>query len=157
VINVSSNTVTIGNKTVGAGNIRTFTQFDALNPPLATEYISGFAVHPTTGDLYFTDSGPTVNKVFKVSADGAAVTPVAGNGAATMPKDTLPPPPVNATNVPLLLPRDIVFDAAGTLYIADAGHARVVKVDASGKLTLAIQFENSQASPNPYPAGLAAI
>lgn len=156
VINVSPNAVTIGGKTIGAGNIRTFTQFDASDP-LATGYITGFAVHPATGDLYFTDSGASVNKVFKVSADGATLTAIAGNGASTKATDALPPPPLDATAAPLLLPRDIAFDSAGNLYIADTGHARVVKVDAMGKITLALQFPISQSSPNPYPAGLAAI
>ncbi len=155
VINVSSNVVAVGGETLGVGNIRSFAEFFSPDP-LATGYISGFAVHPTTGELYFTDSGPNVNKVFKISADGQTVTSVAGNGAATMSKDLLPAPPVNATNVPLLLPRDIVFDNVGNLYIADTGHGRVVKVDSSGRMTLARQFD-IQTNPNPYPAGLAAI
>jgi len=156
VVNVSSNLVMIGTNMIGAGNIRTFTSFGPSDP-LAAGYISGFAVHPMTGELYFTDSGPGVNKVFKVSANGVSVTAVAGNGAATTPQDALPPPPVNATNVPLLLPRDIVFNGAGDLYIADTGHARVVKVDAAGKITLALQYDLSQPDVDPYPAGLAVI
>src|SRR5262249_35047947 len=66
------------------------------------------------------------------------------------------PPPLNAVNVPLLLPRDIAFDGAGNLYIADTGHGRVVKVDSSGKLTSALQYD-IQSGPNPYPAALATI
>jgi uncharacterized protein (TIGR03437 family) len=157
VINVSSNTVTIPNtnKSIGVGNTRAFTQFGDSDP-LFSGSITGFAIHPTTGDLYFTDSSASVNKVFKVSADGATVTPVAGNGASTMAKDPLPSPPVNATSVPLLLPLDIAFDNAGNLYIADTGHARVVKVDSAGKITLALQY-NIQSGPSPYPAALTAI
>ncbi|MGH9766783.1 MAG: PKD domain-containing protein [Blastocatellia bacterium] len=157
VINVSSSNVTIAmGKTIGPGNIRTFTQFD-FSDPIATGTITGFAVHPTSGEVFFTDSGVT-NKVFKVLADGSNLTTVAGNGATTSANDPLPQPtpPANATAVPLLVPRDIVFDSAGFLYIADTGHARVVRVDAMGKITLALQYD-LMTTADPYAAGLAAI
>ncbi len=164
-VNVSSNPVAIGDKTIGPGNIRTFVQFtntaNAANAANAggqvAGYITGFAIHPTTGELYLADSAPGVYKIYKVSADGSNLITVAGNGAATMPRDALPPPPVDATSVPLLLPRDLVFDNAGNLYVADSGHARIVKVDALGKITLALQYPTGGTSLNPYPAGLAAI
>ncbi len=156
VVNVSSNTVTIGDKTVGPGNVRTFLQFTNTETPIPG-YITGFATHPQTGDLYLADSAPGVNKVYKVSADGNDLTTVAGNGAATLPRDALPPPPLDARSAPLLQPRDIVFDIAGNLYVADTGHGRVVKVDQAGAITLALQYPIIQASSNPYPAGLAAI
>ena len=44
---------------------------------------------------------------------------------------------VLATSVPLLLPTGLAYDAAGDLYIAEAGMHRVRKVDAQGFITTA--------------------
>ncbi|MGH7185851.1 MAG: hypothetical protein ACREIB_06200, partial [Pseudomonadota bacterium] len=59
-----------------------------------------------------------------------------------------------------LQPRAVVVDAAGAVYIADTGHARVIKVE-GGSASLLRQFppkSDSNAKPylnNPFPSGLA--
>ncbi len=114
------------------------------------------AVHPTTGEVYVASSLSGLNRVYKITAV-RQTQPVAGNGAATQPNQPFPEPPagqqLDATMVPLLNPRDIAFDSTGNLYIADSGHARVVKVDAAGKITLVTQLPIEPI--NPFPSALA--
>ncbi len=136
-----------GNRTLKPGNVGTI----AL---LTTTEFAGIAAHPTTGEVYFAQGFGGGNRVYKVNSNGTT-TAVAGSGATTRPTDAFPQTPVTALNVPLLQPRDIAFDGAGNLYIADSGHGRVVRVDASGQATSAIQFPIDQNNPNAYPAGLA--
>ncbi|MCI0338039.1 MAG: PKD domain-containing protein [Acidobacteria bacterium] len=150
LLNVSSGPITIGGKTTGVGRISTFA--------LVQGSPGGIARNPATGEIYFSDATAGINKVYKISQDGQTSTAVAGNGENTNPKDPLPQTPVGATSVPLLVPREIAFDSASNLYIADSGHARVVRVDPMGRLTLAAQLSiNPPETPNPYPAGLAVI
>ncbi|MFN0083978.1 MAG: PKD domain-containing protein [Blastocatellia bacterium] len=147
--NASSSVQSYGNRTLRAGNVGTI----AL---LTNGDFGGVAVHPTTGEIYFAQGIAAGNRVYRVNPNGT-VTAVAGNGANTRPTDSFPQTPVAALNVPMLQPRDIVFDGAGTLYIADSGHGRVVRVEAGGQATQAIQFPIDQNNTNAYPAGLAAI
>ncbi|MFN8000574.1 MAG: IPT/TIG domain-containing protein [Acidobacteriota bacterium] len=107
--------------------------------------VNGITVHPVTGEVYVSYE----NFVRKISAvDVASV--VAGNGATTSPTQKFPDVPTDALQVPLLQPRDLTFDTSGNLYIADARHARVVKLEPTGLLSLTAQY-----SSNSYPAGLA--
>ncbi|TMV48424.1 hypothetical protein FE783_18085 [Paenibacillus mesophilus] len=57
---------------------------------------------------------------------------------------------VSATPAPgpgptLLAPRDIAFDAAGNMYVADTGHNRIVKFDTSGNVVLEIPIASPMA------------
>ncbi|MDX2030532.1 MAG: IPT/TIG domain-containing protein [Blastocatellia bacterium] len=147
--NASAAVQSYGNRTLKPGNVGTI----AL---LTTADFGGVAVHPTTGEIYFAQAIAGGNRVSKVNPNGT-VTAVVGNGAATRPTDPFPQGPVTALNVPLLQPRDIVFDGGGNLYIADSGHNRVTRIEANGQAALAIQFQTDQNNPNAYPAGLAVV
>jgi uncharacterized protein (TIGR03437 family) len=147
VYNISASDQTVFGVKLSAGNVG------------ALAVISGtgaLAVHPTTSELYVTGTLTGDNRIYKITGIKQVVV-VAGNGAATQPNQPFPTPPqgqqLDATMVPLLNPRDIAFDSAGNLYIADAGHARVVKVDAAGKITLVAQLPIEPI--NPYPSALA--
>jgi sugar lactone lactonase YvrE len=93
----------------GDGGPATSAQFD--NP-------SGLAVD-TAGNLYIADFFN--NRVRKVS--GGIITTVAGNGTPGFSGDGGP-----ATSAQLSFPRGLAVDAAGDLYIADAGNERIRKV-----------------------------
>lgn len=148
VINTAAVNTTVAGAPLNAGNVRTFATGFGGN-------LNGIAV-AATGEVIVADATAGVNKIFKLSPDGRSATAIAGNGVTTRPTDAAPASPTDATQVPLLLPRDILFDGAGNLFVADAGHARIVKVDATGKLSLVVQFPfNPPSAPNPYPAGLA--
>lgn len=119
---------------------------------------SAVAVHPTTDDVYVASSLTGINRIFRITGF-QQIQAVAGSGGATNGAQQFPVPPagqqLDATAVPLFGPRDIEFDSAGNLYIADSGHARVVRVDAAGKITLVYQFAYSGAGQvNPYPSAL---
>ena len=72
------------------------------------------------GDLYIADAAN--NRVRKVDTNGLIST-VAGNGNTNYSGDGGP-----ATSASLFWPGDVAFDAAGNLYIADAGNNRIRKV-----------------------------
>jgi uncharacterized protein (TIGR03437 family) len=80
-----------------------------------------------SGNLYIADGDN--NRVRKVTADGT-ITTVAGNGTGGYSGDG-----ASAQNASLNIPSDVAVDAAGNLYIADAGNNRVRKVDTSGAIT----------------------
>ena len=78
----------------------------------------------TAGNLYLTDLYN--ERVRKIDTSGT-ITTVAGNGTAGYNGDNIP-----ATSASLNLPRGIVLDSSGNLYIADTVNFRVRKVDTSG-------------------------
>ncbi|MCG3159389.1 MAG: hypothetical protein JMDDDDMK_00375 [Acidobacteria bacterium] len=148
-INVSAGSQTVAGQSVNSGSVRT----------LATNAISvfnGLAMHPSSGEVYVIDATAGVNKVFKISS-GGAMTAIAGNGANT-PADAAFSAGA-ATNIPLLQPRALEFDAAGNLFLADTGHGRVIKVDGGGNATLVHQFPVivNGINQNPYPSGVAVV
>jgi uncharacterized protein (TIGR03437 family) len=148
-INVSAGNVTIAGQTINSGRIGTL----ASSPGSA---FYGLAVHPTTGEVYVSDTVAGGNKVFKISSAGA-FTPVAGSGTNTSFDAPFTPGPANS--VPLLQPRAIKFDSVGALYVVDSGHGRVIKVD-SGNATLVTQFTVTTpngGNQNPYPSGIAIV
>ena len=156
-LNVSDNSKTIAGGSIDAGNIGTFAKAK-IGPS-----ITGLAVNPVNGEIYLVDATAGINKVFKFGANlpspSSPPTLVAGNGAPTKANDVFPGGP--ATTVPLLQPRALVPDSSGNLYLADTGHARVIKVEPNGIATLVAQFppkSDPSAKPytnNPYPSGLA--
>lgn len=155
--NASGVTKTIGGANIGSGKVGTLYSGSGFGSSL-----NGLAVHPTNGDVYIADATAASNKVFKIPADGSSdPVEVAGNGALTKAEDAFSAG--GATSIPLLQPRAIAFDPQGNLYIADTGHARVIKVDTGGSASLLAQFPPKSASPtptqpysnNPYSSGLA--
>lgn len=81
------------------------------------------------GDVYFSDGD--LNRIFRISAADGTLKLIAGIGAANFSGDGGPAASASVNN-----PADLAVDAAGNLYIADAGSARVRKVDAvSGNIS----------------------
>lgn len=148
--NLSGNNQTVFGDTLNPGNVGV-----VAAPPVE---LGAMAVHPMTGEVYFLSPQTGVSRVYKITGYNQTQI-VAGNGAATTAGQKFPEPPVgqqlDATAVPLLNPRDIAFDSTGNLYIADTGHARIVKVDAAGKITLVYQFALDGPGINPFPSALA--
>src|SRR5262249_23349697 len=107
-INVSAGNVTICSQTIGSRRIGTL----GSNP---VSLFNGLSVHPTTGDVYVIDVAAGVNKVFKIAC-GGTLTPVAGNGMNTTFDTAFTPGP--ASNVSLLQPRALKFEANGNLLVA---------------------------------------
>jgi sugar lactone lactonase YvrE len=141
VYNASSSTKAIAGGNLAAGNVTTIISQDLGSG------VNGLAVNPVSGEVYVADATAGVSKVYKFPTTGGALTTVAGNGAVTKSDDAFSPGP--ATGSPLLQPRAITFDPQGNLYIADTGHARVIKVDAGGSTSLLAQFP-----PKSDPAGM---
>lgn len=78
------------------------------------------------GNVYIAD---TLNNRVREIVSGT-ITTVAGNGTQGFAGDG-----GSATSAQLNLPRGVVLDAAGDLYISDTGNNRVRKVDLSGNIT----------------------
>ncbi len=79
------------------------------------------------GNLYFADADN--NRVRRIGP-GGVITTVAGNGAGQFAGDQ-----GLAVNASLNIPEDVAFDAAGNLFVADAGNNRVREVDGAGIIT----------------------
>lgn len=148
VFNASSETKSVCGKLIDPGNVANYSVF---NPG---SRISAVAVNPVNGSLYVADIMSPSYKIYRVDCSGVSV--VAGNGANTGSTDDFKPG--LAIETPLLTPHDITFDRNGNLYIADTGHARIIKVDSSGQASLVRQFTISPAPlANPFPNGLAFV
>lgn len=151
--NASSAAKSIGGQNIGAGNVGTLASSGFGSS------LNALAVHPTSGEIYIGDATAGNNKIFKVAVSGGTPATVAGNGAVTKAEDAFSPGA--ATSVALLQPRAITFDPQGNLYIADTGHARIIRVDSGGNATLIAQYpakRDEGATPyknNPFSTGLA--
>jgi uncharacterized protein (TIGR03437 family) len=82
------------------------------------------------GNLYIADLGN--NRVRKVSLDGT-ITTIAGTGVEGYSGDG-----VQATAAQLYVPRNLAFDGAGNLYIAEFGGHRVRRVTPAGIIATAV-------------------
>ena len=80
-----------------------------------------------SGNLYIADWGN--NSIRKIDSAGI-ITTVAGDGTRGYGGDG-----AAATAAQLKGPSDVALDAAGNLYIADAGNHRIRKVDSAGTIT----------------------
>ncbi len=156
-MNLTSGPLVIAGTAIGSGNVGTF----AAQGFGST--LNGLAVNQSNGDVYVADATAGANKIFRVQAGVSDPfvdpTTVAGNGVISKPEDAFSGGP--ATTIPLLQPRALVLDPAGNVYIADTGHARVIRVDPSGTATLIGQFPpkaDGAGNPytnNPFTSGLA--
>jgi sugar lactone lactonase YvrE len=115
-----------------AGTISTFAGNPQPNAPLgdggpanqaALRHALGLALDGA-GSLYITEK--VGRRIRKVATDGI-ITTVAGTGARGFSGDGGP-----AINATVNEPTDVALDAAGNLYIADAGNVRIRKVAADG-------------------------
>src|SRR5438105_216268 len=85
------------------------------------------AFHPTTGELYFSETER--HRVMKIDVTGRT-RKVAGASGCLFSGDGGP-----AAQAGLCNPRGLAFDVLGNLYIADAGNSRIRKVDPSGNIS----------------------
>ncbi len=147
-VNVSGGAISFGGASIGAGNVGTLAGFGGA-------VLNGLTTHPSNGEVYTIDTAPGVNKVFRITNDGATAA-VAGNGVNTAVD--FPFTPGAALGIPLREPRAVKFDGTGNLYIADSGHARVIRVS-GGNASLVHQFspifDDIGLNRNPYPSGIA--
>ena len=97
-------------------------------PALNTPITPGGITRDAFGNLYVSES--SFPRVRKIDSNGI-ITTVAGNGSAGFSGDN-----GLATNARLNVPSEITLDAAGNLYIADAGNRRVRKVTYPVQATL---------------------
>ncbi|MDQ2728045.1 MAG: hypothetical protein M3Y91_09340 [Actinomycetota bacterium] len=104
-------------------------------------YLHGVAVD-TAGNLYIADTGNSV--VEKVTPAGI-LSIVAGTGQPG------PPTPGPATSSELGTRAGVAVDAAGNLYIADAGNSVVEKVTPAGTLSI-VAGTGKDGPPTPGPA-----
>lgn len=92
--------------------------------------VSGVAAD-SAGNIYIADSGN--NKIRKVDASTGIINTIAGSHVAGYSGDGGP-----ATSAILNGPYDVVFDAAGNLYISDNGNNVVRKISTSGIITTVV-------------------
>lgn len=102
-----------------------------------------------SGNIYIADKGN--NAIRRVSADGV-ITTIAGNGIPGYSGDG-----GNATVALFNSPRGIAVDAAGNIYIADAGNHAVRKIDKSGIVTTIAGNGSAGFSGDGGPAGSAQL
>lgn len=142
-LNLSSSSITVGSTQLATGYVST----------LATGFgseLSWLTVSQATGNIYVADATSNINKIYQIDPAGN-MTVVAGNGANTASMDGMPATTV-PTDVPLLQPRAVEVDTAGNIYIADTGHARILKVT-GGTISMLAQF--TPGGGGQYPNGLA--
>ncbi len=102
-------------------------------------------ISDNAGNIHFSCS----HAVFRIDSAGV-LSRVAGTGEEGFSGDGGP-----ATEAKLFLPRDLAFDDAGNLYIADALNNRVRKVDPEGVITTIAGTGNRRHSGDGGPARLA--
>jgi uncharacterized protein (TIGR03437 family) len=102
---------------------------DSVPVPGATVQLNrpSHIVRDAAGNIYFTDSG--FNRVRKLTPDGL-VTTVVGTGEQGFAGDG-----GLARLAKLNGPTGLAFDAAGNLFITDAGNQRIRRVDAAGAIS----------------------
>jgi uncharacterized protein YjiK len=131
---------TTGLITTVAGNGTTGYNGDnspATAAELSILYPSGVVVN-STGDLFIADSGNA--RVREVNLATGVITTVAGNGVSGFSGDNGP-----ATAAKLNGVEGLAVDAAGNLYIADAGNKRIREVNLSSGLITTVAGNGTNA------------
>jgi len=136
-INVSTQNVTILNKTIAPSGVKSVFESVNISDPRAV------AVDPATHNLYFIGgalSPLTGRVVYQVSGAGVA-TPYAGGGNQAIPDPAQPA--INGTDAKIVTPMGLVVDNSGNLLIAQGGDTRsggapgaVLKVDTAAKIKI---------------------
>lgn len=101
------------------------------------EYIGGLAFHPTTGDLYFSDTYNYIIRRIPLPLDGSTV-PVVVAGIPNQPLGSGAAVDGTATAVKLRGPFGLAFQSDGTLVFAD--ETRLRKVTPAGELVTLEEF-----------------
>jgi uncharacterized protein (TIGR03437 family) len=109
-----------------AGNGQTGFSGDGQSATLAMLAKPGGVAADAAGNLYIADTRN--NRVRKVLPSGFLLT-VAGNGSAALGAEN-----TYAVQAPLNQPRGVAVDGAGSVYIADTGNHRVVRITPFGTL-----------------------
>lgn len=122
-IDKATNTISTvaGSGTGQGGSLR-----DGCPARWAGLYNPGDIKFDSSDNLYIADVGH--QRVRRVDKNTGIITTIAGGG-------TLFDDNVQAIKTSLNLPRGIAFDSFGNLYVADAGHERIRKVDTNGVIT----------------------
>ncbi len=94
--------------------------------------LSGVAVSPVTGDVYFASSSRSLIVEFNPQLNSVGV--VAGIGIGGYSGDGGP-----AANAALNSPQQIAFDKAGNLYIADDQNDCIRRIDPQGVITTVVK------------------
>ena len=111
---------TIVQSVAGGGNLGGYAPNDAAVNLANT---SGLALHPVTGELYFSDTDH--HQVYKVNTATGLIELVAGNGTESFSGDG-----GVAVSAGLDSPGALAFNADGTLlFVADNGNLRVRRID----------------------------
>ncbi len=84
----------------------------------------------SNGNLYLADTHN--QRIRRVATGTGIITTVAGTGALGLASPGAP-----ASSAPLALPRGLTVDAAGSLYVADSGNHRILRIDpSSGRISV---------------------
>ena len=102
------------------------------------------------GDLYITDHRNS--RIRRVDAVTGIITTVAGTGEQGHSGDGGP-----ATHAAIALPRDVAFDADGSLYIADGANNRIRKVAPDGTIATVAGTGRAEYSGDGGPATKATL
>src|ERR1039457_4435003 len=135
-------TTAAGNGSAGYTRDGAPAQAAGLDEPLAV-------TAATDGTLYIADSGNSA--VRKVSTAGV-ITTIAGNGRPGYSADEK-----LAVNAQLNYPSGVFMDSLGSLYIADAGNARICKISPTGVITAVAGVKVPGYSGDDGPAREAAL
>jgi len=140
----------LGNVAVFAGNGLGFHYSGDGGPALNARFYAPRAIaRDSAGNLYVADSGNSL--IRKIGMD-LSVRTIAGLGTGGFSGDGKA-----AVNAQLNSPAGITVDAAGNVYIADAGNQRIRKIDLGGIITTIAGTGSAQYGGDSGPATLATL
>jgi sugar lactone lactonase YvrE len=112
-----------------SGTTEVFANLPAMTSGQPLPHVSGLTAGPG-GSLYYTEAN-AIRRITSRGLVGTVVTVPARVGGPSIP---------GTPQHPYL--RDIVVDADGTMYVADNGDARVLKITPRGKITTLVQTQS---------------
>ena len=112
-----------------SGTTEVFANLPAMTSGQPLPHVSGLTAGPG-GSLYYTEAN-AIRRITSRGLVGTVVTVPAKVGGPSIP---------GTPQHPYL--RDIVVDADGTMYVADNGDARVLKITPRGKITTLVQTQS---------------